>query len=340
MYYNFNENNNITGYIKEVLYNFNLPTYKVYTSKTNTIPGRIYIKENNVYKCVVNKTTNEKELVEIGKYNFNDRMFNYTTNLLNNSSTYDRYTHEYLGKFLRFIRDYKGLDLMPLYNCFGKNQLKNLKLNVNIVEATSEKPGITLKIDTEDDNFNYYIVPVIYDQDYTIAIDSAVPYEVCCMILTNTNVLDQSIDLVKDSYKVISGSKFTSPFVYRTPSGDKYWKWEEVTNLLIKLPKRVNSSITILEGNYINNASICGGCLVPKYLTNDDMSGYQSSKITPPTKLSLLAVNDGKSYPFADRLVEYLLQNAITQLDEIDENIQRIQDIIYYGGTFKGIYGV
>lgn len=36
-------------------------------------------------------------------------------------------------------------------------------------------------------------------------------------------------------------------------------------------------------------------------------------------------MNTGVSHPFADRLIEYLLGNAISSMDDISENIKRVQ---------------
>ena len=47
--------------------------------------------------------------------------------------------------------------------------------------------------------------------------------------------------------------------------------------------------------------------------------------------LSLLQLNDGNTYPFSDRLIEYLLWNVITSVDDIGQNIERVQ---YYANAF------
>lgn len=46
------------------------------------------------------------------------------------------------------------------------------------------------------------------------------------------------------------------------------------------------------------------------------------------TPLQLLCANTGVSYPFADRLIEYLVGNAITPQDEIADDIQRAKTVI------------
>ena len=48
-----------------------------------------------------------------------------------------------------------------------------------------------------------------------------------------------------------------------------------------------------------------------------------------PTKNQLLKMSDGISYPFADRLIEYLSFFAITPLDRIDDNIYSVQNSLY-----------
>lgn len=59
-----------------------------------------------------------------------------------------------------------------------------------------------------------------------------------------------------------------------------------------------------------------------------------------PTKLSLLELNDTNSYPFADRLVEYLLGQAVSELDDNASNVLRTQLAIYGNDTFQGYAGI
>ena len=226
MKYRFNENNNITGYIKELLYTFNLPTYKVYNENTTLITGKSYIKDNNIVKWGNGKFT------KLAPFDYGRRVLNSTTNLKMNSSIYDTYTHEYLGRYLRFIRDYKGLNLMPLYNCFSYKTALEFNYNLKINDSTN------FILSTSDNHYVYYLVPVIFGQDYTIAVDSPSQYEICTLIYTGNELLDISKNLIKESYKKIPGSSFSKPFIYKTveaSNSNSYWKYEEKLNLLFDL---------------------------------------------------------------------------------------------------------
>ena len=50
---------------------------------------------------------------------------------------------------------------------------------------------------------------------------------------------------------------------------------------------------------------------------------YDTKDILPDFALS---INNGISYPFADRLVEYLFKNAIVPTEKIEKNIGRVQE--------------
>ena len=48
------------------------------------------------------------------------------------------------------------------------------------------------------------------------------------------------------------------------------------------------------------------------------------------TRMQLLYVNDGNSYVFADKLIGYLVRNVITNDDNVEDNIRRLQKTYFY----------
>lgn len=331
MYYKFNETNIATGYIKELLKEFNLPIYKVYTGDVNNpdeiiYPGRFYINKNNIY--VGDNSTESPSLIEVNKYIYNRKQINITKNLVIKSSIYDSYTHTYLGNYLRFLRDYNKINLMPLYNCFNTETLNGVNFYI------TTKLGNTFEVNTNNSSYNYYLVPIKFNEQYTIAIDSPTNYEICCLIHSTSEITDLSKELMANTYTKIPGSQFSSPYLYSTDfDASKYWPFENNLRLLIKLPKIIgDTTITVLEGNYTAGVK-CQNSIIGEMAIDD-----KNSVGVYPTRLSLLEVNDKVSYPFADRLIEYLTNNAIIPQDQITDNIGRLQQAVYRNTYFKGIY--
>ena len=56
--------------------------------------------------------------------------------------------------------------------------------------------------------------------------------------------------------------------------------------------------------------------------------------------MQLLAFNTGESYPFADRLIEYLTGSAVTSMDDIHDNIARAQKVMSQNNNFFRIEGL
>jgi hypothetical protein len=89
-------------------------------------------------------------------------------------------------------------------------------------------------------------------------------------------------------------------------------------------------------GGFVGNTSIAGHNDLWYYEQNHSIVNLNTKTsvankavgFKPISKLQLLAFNTGESYPFADRLIEYLVGSAITPLDEISDNIRRTQHVI------------
>lgn len=333
----FNSNNIIAGYIKQLLSSFNLPTIKVFKEgETTPFENTCYIKDNKIqlYK--------DKNWIDKGKYYFGaDLALNDSKTLKINNLIYDTYTHEYLGDYLRFIRDYKNIDLMPLYNCFSNKIINNFNF---------DKVNTNISVDSKNNNdFKIYAIPVKFGKKYTIAIDSNLPITCVCGFydsnIYSVNYNDGDLNgnkIYSDTFKSFNNISFTAPILYENlanpnfkPS-ESYIRNEKNLKLFIKLPQNNNSSIVVLEGDYItgNNTPTS----YPKTIINFEHinNQYKVDKdklniddIKLVTKLQLLAYNSEISYPFADRLVEYLTGNVIGKEDQIEDNIIRIQQNLY-----------
>ena len=422
--FKFNDTNILTGYIKEMLASFNLPSYKVYTrqqrehfeetgEELNVIASQeaskvqakhpcfvSYIKDGSVQQYVKNKEGNSYTWKVIADpYLYNIFVPNETKNYVIKNNIYDYYTHEYLGEYLRFIRDFHNVDLMPLYNCFSDHICNNIELTWNVVTDSTENAGATgeatsgattvpseteegtteadttttetteikksISFNGNDPEYKIYMLPVKLFQKYTIAIDCQQEYELCCGIYGKyLDTRENFSKIPEKTYKKVIG-QFSKPILYdlaellpsklATGSDEAKEQWEETMmwlaknegdlKLFIKLPASNNSSITVLEGDYRswNDSQGVGvnktqNKTVLNFEASDECLSNSNLKLITP--LQLLKFNTGKSYPFADRLVEYLLGNAITPLDEIADNIKRVQTIALKNGQINKADGI
>ncbi len=450
----FNNNHIFTGYLKQFLSSFNLPTCKVYTAEfekffdehgyedprviESNLPIKIsydrvrpgtgitYLKDGcpqqyfwDTSDWKANLSYNhpsQKKTIKHWKsnkavhYNGN-KILGLTKTLKNPTTLYNYQTHEYLGDYLRFLRDYENINLMSMYNCFSNRLCNNIKLGPDILTWKINKKIInpltgkeetqeitkTASINTYDSSYKVYMLPVKLFENYTVAIDCYQGVELFCGFYNEK--LDTSSakarDLIKKTYCKVPKALFSQPFIY-----DKlnvaYWNWadensqtsttssasgttsisgiaiqpprlystdkilrsevamrESELKLFIKVPASNTSSITILEGDYrhfndslytVNNSESW------QYVNNTTVANFETKKtyresklpdinsreFKPISKLQLLALNTGISYPFADRLIEYLIANVILPNDPTPDNIKRLQKVMEdCGYTFQ-----
>lgn len=381
----FNNNHIFTGYLKQLLASFNLPKYRVYTKEQqnyykkygeelNVIPTIIsdnniypedmryaaYIKDDIIQQYVIdNNGVGSWKKTDL-HYHDNKEETNYTKKFQIKNNIYDSYTHEYLGQYLRFLRDYYDLNLMPLYNCFSNNLCSNLELKFNVyppslltsgARNTLNELNINKKnviFSSNDKHSKIYMIPVKLFKKYTIAIDSESPIELCCGFYKSYfNNKPKLKSLPALTYMRLSQTSFNKPFIFEKLTEE--WlgahlvnlldlsQYEEDLKLFIKIPQNNESSITILEGDYAgyndrlltNNGKILQNRTITNFEVNQSNDSLESRFFEPITNLQLLQLNTGISYPFADRLMEYLTGNVIDKLDTIPDNIIRTQKILH-----------
>ena len=419
----YNNTHIFTGYLKQLLSSFNLPTCKIYTQEFaqyldqhgyedprilrsfNTIgidnlATRIgYLKNDKIYYYFWNRSTANQEV------NLNNASWNISTEVsydenmptsgltktLNSSgNTYDVNTHEYLGDYLRFLRDYSNINLMSLYNCFNDKIYNNIYFDFDINPDANPSDRIPVTFNVQEPGYRIYAIPVKLFAEYTIAIDCPQSVEMFCGLYnTSLNTTSRARRLAARTYQKINRPIFNQPFLYdkltikNWPTtadfiGNKlnrksftHWdiaKRESDFKLFIKVPISCKSSIVILEGDYrtYNNATYVP---VTTYANeNYTRTGDASSKskttwvyqqnhsitnfdrkilsqkpeyvVKPISRLQLLEFNTGESYPFADRLIEYLSGSAITSIDDIPDNIRRAQRVMEQNKNYFAINGI
>lgn len=278
-------------------------------------------------------------------YLYNKKYLNRTRNLKIDNNTYDAYTHEYLGDYLRFQRDFNNLDLMPLYNCFSNTICSNLDFTVEITK------GVSGVFNSSDQNYKIYMVPVKLFKNYTLAIECRSYVEVFCGLydtsLSDLVQPDKKFEaLPKVTYAFFNSTQFNRPVLYDKLANIKTLlenndekladisQHEQNLKLFIKIPAQNKSSITILEGDYTNYT---GGILNKtnaSWQRRNNYYAYNSEHIdeydnfVPLTSLQLLSINTGESYPFSDRLLGYLTDMTITHLDEKEDDIKRAKTVM------------
>ena len=355
-----NDDNIFIGQIKQVLKDFNLPKARMYKDNETLVGGLHYIKNNAIFYCDENKNLNY-----ICSYAYGREYLNLTTNLKLNSNIYDLYTHKYLGKYLRFIKDYNGLDLMSMYNCFGGEQLTNASLEVELNSSTRETL-VTRGFNYKDESYNIYCVPVRFGQYYTIGINCSVSIDIVACMYKEGRIIKTSDEkeLYSSTYQRLRNCSLNKPLVYNklynyTPS-DIQIKNEECLCLLVKVPTSCSSSIVVLEGDFTSDnqkiydernelvGRFIKYCQSHQSWSGDEHSGESIEKIDDkPTwggvynytsRLELLDYPNSKgNYLLATRLKEYLMKNAITPISE-GYDIKKLQKILIQRGYLNSAY--
>lgn len=334
-----NDNNIFIGHIKQLLKDFNLPSCTIITEDNadeNFVSGKHYIKGSQLYL-----SDGEGSLVRKITYNYGKKYLNLTSNLEINNMIYDRETHRYLGKYLRFLRDQKHVDLMSMYNCFdGETFSKNITITIG------NDKEIVFK---NDDNYIVYQIPITLNSLNLKMFDGR---EIQLGVYIDAN----------DTYVEGSTKKSCRDFVlektYKTMRTTSIFKYDALVTLLqsLKDPTITNAArtttelSTILKDFILNNVDKM--YLLVKVLKSDlksmviledskeyeyvdSKSVWQKPRASTIIKYPTLQVfpqlfsneNLDNNYLLADRLVEYLTENVICPLSNMHD-INRFHAVV------------
>lgn len=335
----------VSDFIKALLQSAPTPKYRTVRDGDNIYEGFVYIYGVSLIQCtrqgIIGETAEYKLLANAldssgdgsGSYFLGKEYLGRTDHVHSLNSYYDEDTHEALGEYLRCYRDIRGIDLMPFYNCFSYRVATDF-----VLDPTSTN-GYKL---ANNGKYKLLLVPIKYDKEYTICIESQSSIQIMPVIYHNGFVLKDGVRYVGNGLSLIADdvryvgepavmpvSSFFQPIHVRTKMKDDFDKTQYINErnlyLAIQLDDSNQSSILVLEGNYNRNPVMS--------------IGENAPAVSAP---SLMNMNSGEIYAFSDRLVEYLLKNVIDSDDTIDENTLRIQaamkTLYDYGDRLDGVY--
>ena len=296
-----NDNNIFIGHIKQLLKDFNLPSCTIITEDNadeNFVSGKHYIKGSQLYL-----SDGEGSLVRKITYNYGKKYLNLTSNLEINNMIYDRETHRYLGKYLRFLRDQKHVDLMSMYNCFdGETFSKNITITIG------NDKEIVFK---NDDNYIVYQIPITLNALNLKMFDGR---EIQLGVYIDAN----------DTYVEGSTKKSCRDFVlektYKTMRTTSIFKYDALVTLLqsLKDPASIN---TILRDFILNNVDKMH--LLVKVLKSD----LKSIVILEDSKKYLIGINDMRMETTAkihNVITDKIINDDFSPLEEYVDKINSV----------------
>lgn len=191
----FNENNHCTTFIKSLVTSACLPIVDCLQDGDRIIDDCCYIYHGRFIKCIVGGILDRRlnDLVVGRSYvnkdnstfmvlddlDFGSYHINVTRKETCPNSYYDADTHRLLGKWLRMLRSYTNIDLMSLYNCFDGTYLDDISIGsgeyyLNLFGLSTAK---------------VLWVPIKYNTQYTIYVDSKKPVKMCPAFRNNAGMI-------------------------------------------------------------------------------------------------------------------------------------------------------
>lgn len=331
----------VSGFIKNLLTNTPLPIFYTANPYTKLIANcEYYYNGRTIYVTESGYIYNSSaKYIELGRIPLNSNLIGATNKFISNSLYYDINTHARLGEYLRWYRDLYGIDLFPFYNCFTPNVAEDVILK---------------------DGYTTYLTSIRFNQKYTIATDTDSPISIMPILYNGQGISDINDELYRNSENFVYSNTlaktddgtytdrikkekqinsivyFNNPTVYSLDTDSSFlYNNRKNLYLAIALPKGSTASIVVLEGDYRNTEF--------QHVFNVDNESILNPYMMNPllvTSPILLQMSTKSIIPFSPRLVEFLIENAITSQTENHIDIKRIQEQIDKDDALFSIKGM
>ena len=353
MYQQFNQDNMLTKFIKNLLETTYIPTVQIWYEGKPIIKDLIYITKDYIVKAkkswsgsngdVGPRSSLDQDYFKIIEPYIRGKFYRgLTSNYVSNTSNYDSKTHYNLGQYLRSIRDLDGIDLMQYYNCWDgrysdtiRFQLINGSIDIN-------------QKNTINDGLKTLLIPIKFNKKYTIYINSNTPVTLLPVYYDGINIrTDPNITNINSYVKSLNCS-MTQPLIFNGVNSNSISSSDNLNlhahemylTLLIQLAESNSSHIVVLEGEYktklitIMNDDTTKLNRLPETVFGDTLDNIADNDLDSSFRSvpSLIHTVSNKNYAFSNRLIEYLLLNVITKDESINNNIERIQK---YASSYK-----
>lgn len=353
----FNSNNVESRFIKNLLKNIYIPNVPTVSLGDFIVEGVTYCLENHIIRCtrsgilsysgiingiiyinncptagdncicgpdfICGRGPSSADYEVITEIDYNSSNVGLTVNYVSHSDLYDIDTHKYLGKYLRYYRDVRHIDLMFMYNCFCGESTSSFYIKGNKI------------IDGVNDDYYVWLVPAYLNKNYTLYIDSNDKVSICGVLcnkygrikFNNSNTkfkyIDESMDNVVRHY---DSSSYANPIHYSLMTTDKkILSFSNNFYIMIQTTSKNTPSIVVLEGDYEHRYH--------RVITNsytDDEINY--SLFNPIIWPSITRMPTSTVIPYSSHLIEYLTENSITSDEDIPNNIRRVQKVLIEEG--------
>ena len=356
----FNKSGLESNFIKYLLEKTPLPNIRTISNYTYIVKDCYYIYKSYIIKCIAsgyflfsdyskdywvsdefgNTVASAKHEV-VNNFLFQKLDKKDSNTFYSAASSYDTYTHEHLGEYLRCYRDIYDVNLMPFYNCVSNRYVDDF-----YIDRTNEK----YLIEKSNNSYRILLVPIKYNTTYTLAIDCSVGCTICPVLYNELGLIKKrNTDSEFVSYDINFTAnnvsyRFDNPVTFSVHNEDyNLQQLEKYLYLAIQVPAVNKSSVVVLEGDYTLNG---GYVSATKRLSVQTYLNYsRSTQLDNETlnelllsNLSLLSQNTQSNVPMSDGLMQYLLLNVITSREELSGNIEYIEKLSAFTPKYRAVW--